>query len=339
MRKFNVAIVGATGIVGETLCEVLQARKFPLDEVTLLASSRSVGKRILVNGKYRKVELLEECDFSNIHIAFFTAGSEVSQLYVPRAVAAGAIVVDNTSHYRLKENVPLVVPEANGELVEKGLQTRIIANPNCSTIQLAVAIKPIYDAVGIDRINIATYQSVSGAGTRAMSELASQTANILNSTEFSTEVFPVQMAFNAIPHIGEFQENGYTAEEMKLVQETKKIFADFELKVNATCVRLPIFIGHSEVIHLETRTKVELSEVKKCFESAIGVQLMNEHRSGGYPTPVVNAAGNDLVFVGRLRQDLSHPNGLSFWVVSDNVRKGAALNSVQIAEELITHLN
>lgn len=339
MRKFNVAIVGATGVVGETLCEVLQARKFPFDEVTLLASSRSAGKRVLVNGKYRKVEPLDECDFSNIQIAFFTAGSEVSQLYVPRAVAAGAIVVDNTSHYRLKENIPLVVPEVNGELLEEGVQTRIIANPNCSTIQLTVAIKPIYDAVGIDRINIATYQSVSGAGTRAMAELASQTANILNSTEFSEEVFPVQMAFNAIPHIGEFHENGYTSEEIKLVEETKKIFSDSELKVNATCVRLPIFIGHSEVIHLETRTKVELSVVKKLFESAIGVQLMDEHRSGGYPTPVVNAAGNDLVFVGRLREDLSHPNGLSLWVVSDNVRKGAALNSVQIAEQLITHLN
>ena len=339
MANLNIAIVGATGMVGETLCEIIQERDFPFAEITLLASPHSAGKRVLVRGKYRKVELVEEYDFANVQIAFFTAGCEVSQLYVPRAVAAGAIVIDNTSCYRLVENTPLVVPEVNGTRIAKGIQSRIIANPNCSTIQLALALKPIYDEVGIERINVATYQSVSGAGRRAMTELAAQTANILNAVEFTPEVAPVQIAFNAIPHIGDFETNGYTSEELKLSNEMKKIFEDSNLQVNATCVRLPIFFGHSEVVHLETKSKIAVAEVRELLEATSGIEVVDEAADGGYPTPVVNAAGDDRVFVGRIREDLSHPRGLNLWIVSDNVRKGGALNSVQIAEGLLRHLD
>ena len=338
MKTFSTAIVGATGVVGGMLIELLEQRRFPVDHLHLLASERSLGQRFSFRGSYLRVQALEDFDFAGTDIAFFTAGSEISALYVPRATASGAIVVDNTSMYRLEPNIPLVVPEVNAEQVERGVQTRIVANPNCSTIQMVVALKPIHDEVGIKRITVSTYQSVSGAGTRALEELAMQTANVLNAKSITPEVAPVQMAFNVIPQIGEFQENGFSEEEMKMVQETQKIFDDPNIEINPTCVRVPIFFGHSLALHVETRQKILLTDVRRLLSDAPGVELVDSNADGGYPTPVTHATGQNEVFVGRVREDLSSANGLNLWVVSDNSRKGAALNSLQIAEELVRHL-
>ena len=337
--SLNVAIVGATGAVGEAMCEILEERNFPIGELRLLATSRSAGKRVLFNNHYVRIEDLSEFDFSDTHIALFSAGGSVSEVHAPRATDAGAVVVDNTSFFRLHENIPLVVPEVNSQQIESGLKSRIIANPNCSTIQMVVALKPIYDAVGIERINVATYQAVSGAGSKGIRELAVQTANILNAKEFEPEVAPVQIAFNAIPHINDFQANGYTTEEMKMVWETQKIFEDPQLKVNPTCVRIPVFFGHSEAVHIETRDKISAEAAQELLRDAANVELIDERKPGGYPTAVQHGAGNDPVYVGRVREDISHERGLSMWIVSDNVRKGAALNSVQIAEGLIPLLS
>lgn len=338
MKEFSVAIVGATGVVGGMLVEILEQRRFPVKDLHLLASARSSGKRYPFQGGYLRVQSLEQFDFAGIDIAFFTAGSEISALYVPRATASGAIVVDNTSKYRLEPSIPLVVPEVNGELTRNGIQTRIVANPNCSTIQMAVALKPIHDAAGIKRINVSTYQSVSGAGARALEELAKQTANVLNAQETTPEIAPVQIAFNVIPQIGTFHENGYSEEEMKMVLETQKIFDDPSVKINPTCVRIPVFFGHSIALHIETHKKIRSTEAEQLLYTAAGVTLIRSDSEDGYPTPVTHAPGHDSVFVGRVRDDLSCENGLNLWVVSDNSRKGAALNSVQIAEELIQHL-
>lgn len=338
MREFSVAIVGATGVVGCALIELLEQRRFPIKELHLLASERSSGKRFSFQGGYIRVQILEEFNFAGTDIAFFTAGSAISALYVPRATANGSIVVDNTSKYRLEPTIPLVVPEINSDQVNRGIQTRIIANPNCSTIQMVVALKPIYDAVGIKRVNVATYQSVSGAGARALEELAKQTANVLNAKEITPEVAPVQMGFNVIPQIGNFQENGYSEEEMKMLHETQKIFGDPSIKINVTCVRVPVFFGHSLVLHIETHKKLQAKEAERLLQTAAGVELVDAHKDVGYPTPVTHAPGHDAVFVGRVREDLSCDNGLNMWLVSDNSRKGAALNSLQIAEELVQHL-
>ena len=338
MREFSVAIVGATGVVGGMLIEILEQRRFPVTNLHLLASERSSGKRYPFQGGYIRVQSLEQFDFAGTDIAFFTAGSAISALHVPRATASGAIVVDNTSKYRLEPSIPLVVPEVNGEQTRKGIQTRIVANPNCSTIQMVVALKPIHDAVGIKRVNVSTYQSVSGAGARALEELAKQTANVLNAQEITPEIAPVQIAFNVIPQIGAFQENGYSEEEMKMVLETQKIFDDPSVKINPTCVRIPVFFGHSLALHVETHQKLQSTEAEQLFHAAAGVELVESDSEGGYPTPVTHAPGHDAVFVGRVREDLSCENGLNLWVVSDNSRKGAALNSVQIAEELAQHL-
>ncbi len=333
--KVNVAIVGATGAVGEVLIELLGQREFPVDQVFLLASERSAGKRLQFRGKSVRVELLEEFDFAQVQIGLFSAGGDISAEYAPKAAAAGCVVIDNTSQFRYDDDIPLIVPEVNRHRISDHKHRNIIANPNCSTIQMVVALKPIYDAVGIERVNVATYQAVSGAGARAIRELAGQTANLLNAQPVKVDVLPTQIAFNAIPHIDQFQENGYTKEEMKLVWETRKIFEDDSIQVNPTCVRVPVFFGHSEALHIETGASITVSEVRKLLRKAPGVVLRDAAKANGYPTAVGDAAGNDAVYVGRIRQDISHPRGINLWVVSDNVRKGAALNSVQIAEDLL----
>lgn len=334
-KTFDVAIVGATGAVGEALIEILEQRDFPVGELYLLASERSAGSSLKFKNKSIRVSDLAEFDFSKVQIGLFSAGGSISEIYAPKAAAAGCIVIDNTSHFRYDDDIPLVVPEVNPEAIAGYTTRNIIANPNCSTIQMLVALKPIHDAVGIKRISVSTYQAVSGTGKSAIEELAGQTAQLLNGREAKTEVYPQQIAFNALPQIDVFLENGYTKEEMKMVWETKKIFADEEIGVSATCVRVPVFYGHSEAVQIETKKEISETDARALLESAAGVTVIDERSDGGYPTAVKHASGQDDVFVGRLRKDISMPNGLNLWVVSDNVRKGAALNSVQIAEVLI----
>ena len=332
MEKLNVAIVGATGAVGEAMREILDERAFPMDDVRLLASERSAGKRFQVGGKSRTVEVLDDFDFADTQVALFSAGGAISADHAPRAADAGAVVIDNTSKFRMDDGVPLVVPEVNAHRIADGLQTNLIANPNCSTIQMVVALKPIYDAVGIERINVATYQAVSGAGASGVEELASQTVSLLNAKAMpDPTVHPAQIAFNALAHAWDIQDNGYSVEEMKMVNETKKIFEDDDIRVNPTCVRIPVFYGHSEAVHIETRDPISAADVRDLLAVADGVAVLDD-LEGGCPTAVDHAAGADPVFVGRIREDLTHPCGLNLWVVSDNVRKGAALNSIQIAE-------
>ncbi len=333
--EYDVAVVGATGAVGEVMIDILEQREFPVRNLYPLASSRSAGKTVMFRGKSLTVGDLAEFDFSQVQIGLFSAGGSVSAEFAPVAADAGCVVIDNTSHFRRDEDIPLIVPEVNIEALA-GYSTRnIIANPNCSTIQMLVALKPIYDAVGIERINVATYQAVSGTGKEAIEELAGQTARLLNGQAIECSVYPRQIAFNALPHIDTFQDNGYTREEMKMVWETRKIFGDESIQVNPTCVRIPVFYGHSEAVHIETVDPVSAAEARELLERAPGVTVVDEHADGGYPTAVSDGAGNDPVYVGRIREDISHPRGLDMWIVSDNVRKGAALNSVQIAESLI----
>ena len=334
-RTFDVAIMGATGAVGQAMIEILQERNFPVGKLYLLASERSAGKRIQFNGKSVVVENLVDFDFSQVQIGLFSAGGSLSGEYAPIAADAGCVVIDNTSYFRYQEDIPLVVPEVNPAAIADYRNHNIIANPNCSTIQMLVALKPIYDAVGISRINVATYQAVSGTGQDAIEELAGQTARLLNGQPVEEKVYPKQIAFNVLPHIDVFQENGYTKEEMKMVWETQKIFADHSIQVNPTCVRVPVFFGLSEAVHIETDQKLSADDARALLMNAPGVTVMDEQLDGGYPTPVSDAAGQDATFVGRIREDISHPQGLNLWVVSDNVRKGAALNSIQIAECLI----
>ena len=335
MKTYNVAIVGATGAVGEVLLELLETRNFPVNNLYLLASERSAGTTLSFKGKRVTVQNLAEFDFSQAEIGLFSAGGSISAEFAPKAAAAGCIVIDNTSHFRRDEDIPLVVPEVNSHALARYAERNIIANPNCSTIQMLVALKPIYDAVGITRINVATYQAVSGTGKSAIEELAAQTARLLNGQPAEAKVYPKQIAFNALPHIDSFQENGYTREEMKMVWETQKIFEDDTISVNPTCVRIPVFHGHSEAVHIETKQPISAVEAQALLETAPGVEVIDTRTDGGYPTPVSEAAGSDPVYVGRIREDISHPMGLNMWVVSDNLRKGAALNSVQIAEVLI----
>lgn len=334
-KKVNVAVVGATGAVGETMISILEQRNFPVAELFPLASSRSVGKRVEFRGKSIPVGDLETFDFSRAQIGLFSAGASVSKVHAPRAGAAGCVVIDNTSQFRYEADIPLVVPEVNPHAIAEYTNHNIIANPNCSTIQMVVALKPIYDAVGIERINVCTYQAVSGTGRKAIEELANQTANLLNGKPITPAIYPKQIAFNVIPHIDVFQDNGYTKEEMKMVWETKKILEDDAILVNPTTVRVPVFYGHSEAVHIETREKITAERARQLLQGAPGVVVVDERAPGGYPTAVTEAAGHDPVFVGRIREDISHPRGLNLWVVADNVRKGAALNSVQIAEILL----
>ena len=332
---YDVAVVGATGAVGETMISILEERDFPVGKLYPLASSRSAGKTVMFRGKSIKITDLAEFDFSAVQIGLFSAGGSISEKFAPIAAAAGCVVIDNTSHFRRDEDIPLVVPEVNNEALADYGRRNIIANPNCSTIQMLVALKPIYDAVGIERINVATYQAVSGTGKEAIEELAGQTAKLLNGQSVDPEVYPKQIAFNALPQIDTFQDNGYTREEMKMVWETQKIFDDHAIAVNPTCVRIPVFYGHSEAVHIETVDKITAQEASALLAAAPGVTVVDTHEDGGYATAVTDSAGNDPVFVSRIREDISHPKGLNLWIVSDNVRKGAALNSVQIAESLI----
>lgn len=334
-KTVNVAIAGASGAVGEALIEILQEREFPVGELALLASPRSEGKRVQFNGKSVQIQRLDQFDFSNTQIALFSAGGSVSAEFAPKAAAQGCVVVDNTSHFRNDDDIPLVVSEVNPQCVADYAPRNIIANPNCSTMQMMVALKPIHDAVGITRINVATYQAVSGAGASGIQELAGQTANLLNGRPIEPGKMPAQIAFNAIPKIDTFQDNGYTREEMKMAWETCKILQDDSILVNPTCVRIPVFYGHSEAIHIETREPISVAAARELFANAPGLTLLGDHELA---TPVEHGAGTDPVFVSRVRKDISHPNGLNLWVVADNVRKGAALNSVQIAELLLAYL-
>jgi len=331
---FDVAVVGATGAVGEVLLSILKERNFPVGTVYALASERSVGTQVDFGTSTLTVDNLADFDFSTVQIGLFSAGASVSAEYAPKAVEAGCVVIDNTSHFRYDDDIPLVVPEVNAEAIANYQARGIIANPNCSTIQLVVALKPIYDAVGIERINVATYQAVSGAGRKAVEELVRQTATMLNGRSLKIDGDEKQIAFNAVPHIDDFQDNRYTKEEMKIVWETRKIFGDDNILINPTAVRIPTFYGHSEAINIETKDKISAADVCKLMSTAPGVELIDGVETGKYPTAVTDGSGNDAVFVGRVREDISHPRGINLWVVSDNIRKGAALNSVQIAEIL-----
>ena len=336
-RLFNVAVLGATGAVGETMLALLEERNFPVDQVFPLASSRSAGKKVEFRGQEIPVLDVEQFDFSQAHIGLFSAGASVSAQYAPIAASHGCVVIDNTSQFRYDDDIPLVVPEVNAHALAHYKNRGIIANPNCSTIQMLVALKPIHDAVGIERINVCTYQAVSGTGKKAIDELAQQTTLLLSGKPIKAEVYPKQIAFNVLPQIDVFLENGYTKEEMKMVWETQKIMGDDSIQVNPTAVRVPVFYGHSEAVHIETRKKITAEQAQDLLKKAPGITLIDERKPGGYPTAVTEGAGADPVFVGRIREDISHPRGLDLWVVSDNVRKGAALNSLQIAEVLIEH--
>ncbi len=333
-KQYDVCILGATGAVGEAMLSILEERKFPVRNLYLLASSRSAGTEVAFRGRELTVLDVAGFDFSLAQIGLFSAGGSVSEKYAPIAAAAGCVVIDNTAHFRYERDIPLVVPEVNPHAIAQYKNRGIIANPNCSTIQMMVALKPIRDAVGLTRINVATYQAVSGTGKEAIDELANQTRALFNSQDVEVGVYPKRIAFNVLPQIDVFMENGYTKEEMKMVWETQKIMEDDSIMVNPTAVRVPVFYGHSEALHIETKRKITASEARALLEKAPGVVVVDEHVPGGWPT-AVDAAGTDATYVGRIREDLSHPLGLDMWVVSDNVRKGAALNSVQIAEILI----
>ncbi|MGB5336331.1 MAG: aspartate-semialdehyde dehydrogenase [Woeseiaceae bacterium] len=333
-EKLDVAVVGATGAVGEAMLAILSQRKFPVGKVYALASERSIGNSVAFGNRQLQVENLADFDFSKVAIGLFSAGGSVSAEFAPKAAAAGCVVIDNTSHFRRDDDIPLVVPEVNPDAIA-GYTTRgIIANPNCSTIQMLVALKPIYDAVGIERINVCTYQAVSGAGRGAIEELARQTAALMNGRPIELSGDAKQIGFNAVPHIDQFMDNRYTREEMKMVWETRKILDDDEIQVNPTAVRIPVFYGHSEAVHLETRDKISAAAVSELLANSPGIEVLDGVETGQYPTAVTEASGTDAVFVGRIREDISHPRGIDLWVVSDNIRKGAALNSVQIAEIL-----
>lgn len=336
-KKYNVAVVGATGAVGGQMISILEERKFPVDRVRLLASARVPGRKLTFAGKEAPVEVLGEDSFHGIDIALFSAGGGRSKQYAPIA-AKEAVVVDNTSYFRMYPDVPLVVPEVNPEDIawHKG----IIANPNCSTIQMVVALKPIHDAARIKRIVVTTFQSVSGAGARAVDEMYKETRALLDGGSYQRSIFPHQIAFNCIPQIPQsdaFLENGYTHEEMKMTNETRKMFHDDSIMVSATCVRVPVDTSHSEAVNIETERKITAAEVRELLSTAEGVKVVDDVAAQLYPL-AIHAAGRDETFVGRIREDISCPNGIAMWVVSDNLRKGAALNAIQIAERLIAML-
>ncbi len=337
MRKqaYNVAVVGATGAVGNEMMATLEGRDFPVAELKLLASARSVGRSYEFKGREYQVEELTEDSFAGVDIALFSAGGSISTRFAPAAAAAGAVVIDNTNAFRMEPDVPLVVPEVNPGEIANYRSRGIIANPNCSTIQMVVALKPIYDAAGIRRIVVSTYQAVSGSGKKAIDELEKQVLALFNQeNEIPVNVYPHQIAFNCLPHIDVFLDNGYSREEMKMVNETRKIFSDDRVGVTATAVRVPVFFGHSESINVETERKISVAEVRELMAQAPGVELVDELEENLYPL-AIDAAGRDETFVGRIREDESIANGLNLWVVADNIRKGAALNAVQIAEILI----
>jgi len=335
-KGYGVCVLGATGLVGDMMIRILEERDFPVSELMPLASSRSVGKRVEFRGRHIPVIDVATFDFARAQIGLFSAGGDISREYAPKAAAAGCIVIDNTSEFRYEDDIPLVVPEVNPQAIGEYKKRGIIANPNCSTIQMVVALKPIYDAVGITRINVATYQSVSGAGKEAVDELASQTTKLMSGEQpDKPKVIAKRIAFNCVPQIDKFMDNGYTKEEMKMVWETRKILGDPNVLVNATAVRVPVFFGHSEAVHIETREKITAEAARELLRRAPGIEVLDERKPGGYPTAATEAANRDTVYVGRIREDISHERGLNLWIVSDNIRKGAATNSVQIAEILV----
>jgi len=332
MKKYNVAVVGATGAVGVEMRLILEERKFPVEKLSLFASSRSAGKEYKYKEEKVVVRELKDDSFSGIDIALFSGGDEVSKHFAPLAVQQGTIVIDNGKYFRMDPQVPLVVPEVNPDDLKR--HKGLIANPNCSTIQMVVALKPIYDEAGIERVVVATYQSVSGTGKEAIEELKNQTASIAKGKEFEIKAYPYQIAYNALPHIGSFKENGYTSEEMKMLNETRKILGDDNIRVAATTVRVPVYRAHSEVVHIETKKKISVRRTREILSAFPGIKVIDNPEKLEYPLPLF-AEGKDEVFVGRIREDISTENGLVMWIVSDNLRKGAALNAVQIAELLI----
>ena len=330
---FKVAVVGATGNVGREMLNILSEREFPADEVVAIASRRSQGTEVSFGDATLKVKALEHYDFSDVDICLMSAGGSVSKEWSPRIAAAGAIVIDNSSAWRYDSDVPLIVPEVNADAVAGFRKKNIIANPNCSTAQLVVALKPLHDKAKIKRVVVATYQSVSGAGKEAMEELFSQTKAVYQIDEIEPKKFPKRIAFNVIPHIDVFMEDGYTKEEWKMMAETKKIL-DPKIKLTATCVRVPVFVGHSEAVNIEFENPISADEARNILRNAPGCLVIDKHEPGGYVTPY-EAAGEDATYISRIREDATVENGLQMWVVSDNLRKGAALNAVQIAECLI----
>lgn len=336
MKKYDIAIIGATGLVGTTLLDILKERRFPLNQLHLVASHQSKGKTLAFNGQPYPIQDLETFDFSTVQISFFCVSNQLAATYIPKATAVGNIVIDKSYHYRRHADVPLIIPEVNLKDLSLFKKLNIISNPNCTTIPIAVGLKPIYDRVGIDRINISTYQSVSGTGKEAIIELEEQSKQWLSKEKIEPRIYKRQIAFNVLPHCDDFQENGYTREEMKIVWEMQKIYNDAHLAINPTAVRVPVFCGHAAAVHLETKEKLTALQAQALLRDAPGVKLI----TGDYPysTPAQDAAGNDHVYVGRIREDISHPKGLNLWVVADNLRKGAALNAVQIVEHLIETL-
>jgi len=336
-KEYNVAIAGATGVVGGVFLSILEERKFPIKNLVLLASYRSRGRKVVFKGEEIEVKELKRDSFNNIDIALFSAGAATSREFAKYAVDSGAVVIDNSSAFRMQEDVPLIVPEINkNKIIE---HNGIIANPNCSTIIMVVALKPIYDISPIKRIVVSTYQSVSGAGARAIAELENQSREIIcdGKKDINSEIFPVQIAFNVIPHVDVFLENGYTKEEMKMVYETRKIFSDNRIMISATTVRVPVFTSHSESLCIETERKIELDIVRNALANGEGLILKDDIKNAIYPT-TLDSSNGDYVFVGRVREDISVENGISIWVVGDQLRKGAALNAIQIAEELIKNI-
>ena len=334
-KAYDVAVVGATGLVGETLLQVLEERRFPVGKLHALASERSAGGTVKFRGEALPVRDLQDFDFESTQIAFFAAGAQVAAAFAPKAAALGNVVVDSSAHFRYDEEIPLVVPEVNPARIAEYTRRGIIANPGCATIPLTVALKPIHDAAGVVRVNVATYQSVSSGGRDAVDTLTEHTRQVLAGLDPMMRGNGKWVAFNAVPQIDEFTDGGYTKEEMKMIWETRKILESPQIMVNPTAVRVPVFYGHSEAVHIETRTKVTVADVRKLLNNAPGVVVLDGRELGAYPTAATDAAGRDGVFVGRIREDASHARGVDLWIVADNVRKGAATNSVQIAEILV----
>lgn len=332
MKQYNVAVVGATGAVGQTMLKVLEEREFPVSKILPLASARSQGQEVFFRGQPVKVEEARPEAFAGVDLALFSAGKDISLALAPEAVKRGAVVVDNSNAFRMEPDVPLVVPEVNPEALKK--HKGIIANPNCSTIQMVVVLKPLHDRARVKRVVVSTYQAVSGTGLEAIAELETQTAQILEGKPIKPSVYPYQIAFNVLPHIDVFDETGYTLEEWKMVRETKKIMGDDGIAVTATTVRVPVFYGHSESVNIETEEKLTPEEARRILAQAPGVIVVDDPPRLAYPLPV-QVAGRNEVYVGRIREDFSIPKGLNMWIVADNVRKGAAFNAVQIAERLV----
>ncbi|MCK9529796.1 MAG: aspartate-semialdehyde dehydrogenase [Gammaproteobacteria bacterium] len=337
-EKMNVAVVGPDTLVGEALVQLLEEREFPLGKLALLALGEGAGGRVEFRGSHVRVQAIEGFDFSGIRLAFFCAGAELAARHAPIAAAAGAVVIDSSPRFRDAPDVPLLVADVNPQALAGVSEGRIVSSPSCGTIALAVALKPLHEAAGLTRVNVVTLQAVSGAGRAGVEELAKQTANLLNVRPIEPKVFPRQIAFNLLPQVDTFLDNGYTREEMKFLTELRRVLGLPGLGVNATAVRAPVFFGHSAAVHLETCDKLDVGRARTLLEAAPGVEVLDEHGADGFPTPVTEAAGQDPVWVGRLREDLSHPRGLDFWVVTENVRR-QALNCIQIAEQLAKNLS